>query len=70
MFIEAKKPLTPGSQLRVRFHLGDGGPIIVATAEVNYSVAKVGMGVEFVGLSPADLKRIDDYVGDEKAWIH
>jgi PilZ domain len=69
MFIEAKKPLTPGSQLRVRFHLGDGGPIIVATAEVKYSVAKVGMGVEFVGLSPADLKRIDDYVGDEKAWI-
>ena len=69
MFIEAKKPPTLGSQLRIRFHLGDGGPIIVAAAEVKYSVPKVGMGVEFVDLSPADLKRIDDYVGNEKAWI-
>jgi len=68
MFIETKKPLAPGSQSRVRYHLGDGGPIIVATAEIKYSVAKLGMGVEFVDLSPADLKRIDAYVGNEESW--
>jgi c-di-GMP-binding flagellar brake protein YcgR len=62
MFIEAHDPAPVGSQVNLRFHLNDGGPIVVALAEVKYSVTKLGMGVEFVEMSPADRKRIDDYV--------
>jgi Tfp pilus assembly protein PilZ len=62
MFIETHDPARVGSEVTVRFHLGDGGPIVVALAEVKYSIAKLGMGVEFVEMSPADHKRIDDCV--------
>jgi c-di-GMP-binding flagellar brake protein YcgR len=67
MFIEMKGPLLPGYRPRVQFHLDDGGPVIVATAEVKYSVAKLGMGVEFIDLSPADRKRIGDYIAKEES---
>jgi Tfp pilus assembly protein PilZ len=62
MFVETRDPLPVGAEITLRFHLNDGGPIIVALAEVKYSVTKLGMGVEFLEMSPADQKRIDDYV--------
>jgi c-di-GMP-binding flagellar brake protein YcgR len=62
MFIETGNPLPVGSEVSLRFHLDDGGPIVVTAAEVKYSVQKLGMGVEFVELPPADRKRIADYV--------
>jgi len=62
MFIETHNPLPVGSQVSLRFHLNDGGPIVVTAAEVKYSVQKLGMGVELVELSPTDRKRIADYV--------
>jgi c-di-GMP-binding flagellar brake protein YcgR len=62
MFIETRDPLPVGSEITLRFHLNDGGPIVVALADVKYSITKLGMGVEFLELSPADRKRIDDCV--------
>jgi c-di-GMP-binding flagellar brake protein YcgR len=62
MFIETHDPARVGTEINLRFHLNDGGPIVVALAEVKYSIAKLGMGVEFLEMSPADHKRIDDYV--------
>jgi len=62
MFVETRDPLPIGSEITIRFHLNDGGPIVVALAEVKYHVTKLGMGVQFLELSPEDCKRIDDYV--------
>jgi c-di-GMP-binding flagellar brake protein YcgR len=62
MFIETREPCPVGAEMALRFHLNDGGPIVVALAEVKYSIAKLGMGVEFLELSPTDRKRIDDCV--------
>jgi uncharacterized protein (TIGR02266 family) len=62
MFIETHDPLPVGSQIELRFHLNDGGPIVTATAEVRYSVTRLGMGVQFIDMAPSDRKRIADYV--------
>ena len=61
MFIETTEPLTVGSRLNLRFNIDDG-PVVVVQAEVTYEVAKLGIGVHFVDLSPEDLKRIEAYV--------
>lgn len=62
MFIDTKKPLPVGSRLNLRFNLEDGGPVVVAVAEVTYEVAKLGMGIQFLELAPADRKRVEVYV--------
>ncbi len=62
MFIETKEPLLPGSRLNLRFNLDDGGSVVLAVAEVTYTVSKLGMGVQFVDVSLADRKRIEAYV--------
>jgi len=62
MFVDTRDPLPIGSEITLRFHLGDDGPIVEALAEVKYHVTKLGMGVRFLELSAADRKRIDDYV--------
>lgn len=61
MFIETKEPISEGSKLKLAFNLDDGGPIVRATAEVRYVVTKLGIGVEFVDLSPSDRSCIDVY---------
>jgi c-di-GMP-binding flagellar brake protein YcgR len=62
MFIETKTPLPEDSEIKIRFDLGDGGPMIVVEAEVRYAIRDLCMGIEFVDLSPADLKRIETYI--------
>jgi c-di-GMP-binding flagellar brake protein YcgR len=62
MFVETTVPCEKGSRVELRFHLNDGGPVILAQAEVKYLVPKLGMGVEFVDLSPADRERLENYV--------
>jgi len=62
MFIETNEPPLDGSTVALRFHLDDGGPMISASAAVRYIVTNLGIGVEFLGLPPADLTRIDVYV--------
>ena len=61
MFIETKEPISEGSKLKLAFNLDDGGPIIRVTAEVRYVVTKLGIGAQFVDLSPSDRSRIDVY---------
>ncbi len=62
MFIETEKQLSRGSRIKLRFPLDDGGPAVVATAEVRYAVKGQGMGVKFIAISPGDRSRIDVYV--------
>lgn len=61
MFIEIKESPPEDSIVKVRFHL-NGVALIFVSAEVRYAVAKVGIGVKFLDLSPADMTHIDEYV--------
>ena len=62
MFIETNEPPADGSNVTLRFHLNDGGPMISVSAVVRYLVTNLGIGVEFLDLPPADVTRIDVYV--------
>jgi c-di-GMP-binding flagellar brake protein YcgR len=62
MFVETTVPCEKGARVELRFHLNDGGPVILAQADVKYLVPKLGMGVEFVNLSPPDRERLENYV--------
>jgi c-di-GMP-binding flagellar brake protein YcgR len=62
LFIETKTPLPEGSVVKLRFHLDDGGPVILVQSEVRYMIRDLCMGVEFVDLSSTDRTRIEAYV--------
>ena len=62
MFIETNEPLVVGSKVKLLFHLDDTGAAVPATAEVLYAVLKVGIGVRFLDVSPADQARISAHV--------
>jgi c-di-GMP-binding flagellar brake protein YcgR len=62
MFIETDQPMPVGSRINIRFNLDENDPIVVASAEVTYQVGRMGVGVQFVEISPEDLKRIEHYV--------
>jgi c-di-GMP-binding flagellar brake protein YcgR len=62
MFIETNKPVSSDSNLKLRFNLDDGGPTVITAAAVRYAVEKLGIGVQFVDLLPADRGRIDMFV--------
>jgi len=62
MFIETDQPLPIDTRLKLRFNLDDDGPVVMAQAQVTYQVGKLGMGIEFVEVSPEDRKRIEAYV--------
>jgi hypothetical protein len=62
MFIETSQPLPVDARVNVRFHLDDDGPVVIALGQVTYQIFKLGMGIEFMDLSPADCKRLEAYV--------
>ncbi len=62
MFIETGSPVSAYTDLRVRFNLDDGGPVVRAAVEVRYAVENHGIGVRFTEISAADRDRIDAYV--------
>jgi c-di-GMP-binding flagellar brake protein YcgR len=62
MFIETDQPVPVNSKLDLLFHLDDQTPVVRAQAEVLYVIAKLGMGVRFTEISPADQSRIEAYV--------
>jgi len=66
MFIETNRPPLEYPNIRLRFNLDDGGPVVKATVEVRYAVASLGIGVEFTELSPADRQRIEAYVSKQE----
>ncbi len=62
MFIETRRPLPVDTEIYLRFNLDDGGPCVGAVAEVVYEVPGLGMGIQFISLSPEDALRIREYV--------
>lgn len=67
MFAEPKEVVSPDSELLLRFHLDDDGPIVTVTAKVRYQFAGLGLGVQFTDLSLADRNRIGAYVSKGEA---
>ncbi len=63
MLIETKENLTEGSEVRLRFPLDDGGPIVIVTAQIRFALHNSGVGVRFLDLPPADADRIRQIEG-------
>lgn len=59
MFINTTRNFHEGAVLKVRFRLWLSGVEIRSRAEVRYCLPGVGVGVEFVGLSPEAAKAIE-----------
>jgi c-di-GMP-binding flagellar brake protein YcgR len=62
LFIETDQPMPVGSRITLRFNLDENDPIIVTSAEVTYQVGRMGVGVQFIDLSPEYQSRIGNYV--------
>ena len=60
--IRTTNPLDPGSQLRVRLRLPGTKRDIDAEARVAWNDRRVGMGLQFERVDPADQKAIDEFV--------
>jgi hypothetical protein len=59
-FIDSLTCYPAGTSLRVRFHIKD--KLIETTAEVRYSMPTMGMGVQFVALSPDQLAALETLI--------
>jgi hypothetical protein len=60
MFINTTKHFPEGAVLNVQFRLGLSGVQISTRAEVRYCLKGVGVGVEFLNLSPDAVKAIEE----------
>lgn len=58
MFINTSRVFPEGAVLNVQFSLAFSGVEIRSRAEVRYCLAGVGVGVEFVEISPASIAAI------------
>jgi uncharacterized protein (TIGR02266 family) len=60
--IRTTSPLQTGAGVRLRFRLPGSKKDIDAEAQVQWSSNRVGMGLQFVRVTPADQAAIDDFV--------
>jgi len=51
LFLNCKNPWPKDSEVTLSFHLRPGGPVVNCHSKVAYSIAGVGMGIQFVDLS-------------------
>jgi hypothetical protein len=62
MFISTSRTFPEGAVLNLRFRLAVTGTEIRTRCEVRHCLAGVGVGVEFVGLSPKAANQIDEEI--------
>ncbi len=62
MFIHLNRYFPEGAVIKLRFTLARTGHVVNTRAEVRYCLEGVGLGVEFVDISEADRKAIEDEV--------
>lgn len=60
--IRTTSPLEPGAQVRLRFRLPGGKRELDVEARVSWSDRRVGMGLQFERVSPADQAAVDEFV--------
>ena len=63
MFISTNRRFPEGAVLNLRFRLTRTGKEVQTRAEVRHCQPGVGIGVEFIGISPAAQKQIADEMG-------
>ncbi len=63
--IRTMSPLEPSARIRVRFRLPGSKRDVDAEARVVWSDRRVGMGVQFEKLEPADQVALDDFVDSQ-----
>jgi hypothetical protein len=63
MFVNTARELAEGAVLKLRFRLFKSGIVIETRCEVRYCLKGVGVGVEFVGISPEAAQAIEEEVG-------
>lgn len=62
MFIHIPQHFPEGAVLKLEFRLSRSGHTVKTRAEVRYSLPGVGIGVEFVDISPDDEQAIADEI--------
>lgn len=67
MFVNTGTDFPEGSVLKLSFRLGRTGATIATRCEVRYCLAGVGVGVEFIGLSPQGRRAIETEIGKPAA---
>lgn len=65
MFINMAREFPEGAILKVRFRLTRSGKQIQTRCEVRYCLKGVGIGVEFIGISPASVRAIEEELGQQ-----
>lgn len=60
--IRTMNPLEPGSAVKVRFRLPGAKSEIEAESRVAWTDRRIGMGIQFEKVAPADQAAIDEYV--------
>ncbi|MBZ5629037.1 MAG: PilZ domain-containing protein [Acidobacteriia bacterium] len=63
MFIHIATHFPEGAVLKVEFRLSRSGHMVRTRGEVRYCLPGVGIGVEFVEISPEDAQAIEDEIG-------
>jgi hypothetical protein len=63
MFINTATEYPQGAVLKLRFRLSRTGVVIQARCEVRYCARGVGVGVEFVDISPEAVRAIEEEIG-------
>jgi hypothetical protein len=59
MFISTVRTFPEGAVLNLRFRLALSGAQIITRCEVRYCLPGVGVGVEFIGISPDAVRQIE-----------
>jgi PilZ domain len=65
LFINTSAEYPQGAVLKLRFRLSRTGVVIQTRCEVRYCLRGVGVGVEFVAISPENARAIEDEIGVE-----
>lgn len=67
MFFETREALPGGTEVLVRFRLGENEHVVTIRAEVVYELKKSGLGVKWTGLSARERERIEAYLSGRPA---
>jgi len=63
MFVNTNVEFAEGSILKLRFRLSRSGVLVQTRCEVRFCLKGVGVGVEFVGISPEFVRAIEEEIG-------
>lgn len=63
MFINTAKGFPEGAVLKLRFRLSRSGVLVQTRCEVRYCLKGVGVGVEFIDITPDFIRAIEEEIG-------